>query len=202
MCSSHYNFLIKTRRKNNCELCKPVRNKSTSSQSLSSLRSLPKSAAIALWIGRSLSCYHYWTCTDCRHYIERTYVTNETHEFVEQLYASLYDDFNEIVMTPVVSPMSSPSSEYHPSFDQTSSTNAAEMMRAFQQLLREQHFEHRIEKTESYTLMKEKSQRTFRRQTKDILVHVIKILAPNDHEQVWSDILNDEMDTLQQDQNK
>lgn len=176
ICSSHYDYFIKARRKNNCELCKVVRHKSTCSQSMSSLRALPKSAAVALWIARRLSCYYYWTCTECRHYIERTYMTDEAKKFADQLYSKIYDDFDEIVMTPVISPMSSPSSEYQPSFEEISSTDAFEMMRELQHLLRAQHFDGRIEKTDSYTLMKEKSQRTFRRQTKEILLHITKIL--------------------------
>lgn len=140
MCSSHYDHLIKTRRKNNCELCKIVRKKSTCNQNLSLLRALSKGAAIGLWISQGLSCYQYWTCTECRHYIERTYLTEETKKFADQLYGKMYDDFNELVMTPLVSPMSSPSSEYRPLFDESSSTNTVEMMRALQHLLRDQHF--------------------------------------------------------------
>jgi hypothetical protein len=41
--------------------------------------------------------------------------------------------------------------------------------------------------------MNNKSQRTFRNQTKEILLHVTKLLAASDYKDVFNDIVNDEI---------
>ncbi len=195
ICSAHYHHLLKTPSIPNthCELCKVLRNKSTFCRNPSSLRQLSKPSAVALWHNRKIAYYQRWICTDCRHFIERKYVTNDTMQLTDQLYQRLYDDSDDIVFPPEPSPMSTPSSEYLPSFDNTASTEIFHMADALKRLLREQHFNHRIETTSSYHDMNNKSQRTFRNQTKEILLHVTKLLAASDYKDVFNDIVNDEI---------
>jgi hypothetical protein len=91
-CSIHYNHLLTARRKNNCELCKLVRNKTTSCPAQLSLQSLSKPLAVALWNSRQLSMYNYWACIDCRKYFEQEYTTDDTSRSAEQMFQRLYDD--------------------------------------------------------------------------------------------------------------
>lgn len=192
ICSLHYHTLLKVESKKHCELCKMLRNKSTFYRNISSLRPLSKSLAIALWQARQLSLYQKWTCTDCRHFIEREYVNNETMKLAEQMYQQLYDDSSDLVFPPEPSPMCSPCSEYMPSFDETPPNEIFRMTRDFQRLLRDQNFNQRIETTNSYRYMNNKSQRTFRKQTKEILLHVTQLLSSSDYNNVWDDIVTDE----------
>jgi hypothetical protein len=89
--------------------------------------------------------------------------------------------------------MSSPCSEYYPSFDNIPPIEISDMMQAFKSLLREQGFKDRIETTTSYHNMSRKSQRNFRDQTKAILLHVTKFLSsPSEYNDVWDGIIIDE----------
>lgn len=96
-------------------------------------------------------------------------------KLAEQMYQQLYDDSNNLVFTPEPSPMCSPCSEYIPSFDDTPSIEILQMTRDFQRLLRDQNFNQRIETTNSYRYMNDKSQRNFRNQTKEILLHITQL---------------------------
>jgi hypothetical protein len=116
-------------------------------------------------------------------------VTDETKKIADQIYARLYDDSDDLIFPPEPSPMASPSSEYCPSFDELSSTETLNMTRTFQQLLREQHFEHRIESTYLYNTMNDKSKRAFQRQVKEVMMHVVKLLSHHDYREVWDDIV-------------
>ncbi len=194
ICSSHYHDLLKVVPKKRCELCKILRNKSAFCSNLSSLRPLSKSSAVALWHARQFSFYQHWTCTECRHFIEREYVTEETMKLADQIYQRLYDDSDDLILPPGASPMSSPCSEYCPSFHDIPSAEISDMTQAFKRLLREQGFNHRIETTNSYHSMKKKSQRAFRDQTKKILLHVTKFLSSSsDYNDLWDGIVIDEI---------
>ena len=57
--------------------------------------------------------------------------------------------------------MASPHSEYAPSFDAVPPSETVDMARAFQQLLREQQFQSRVETTYSYNSMNHESKRAF-----------------------------------------
>ena len=50
--------------------------------------------------------------------------------------------------------------------------------------------------------MNKKSRRTFRNQTNDILLHVIKMLAPNDYDGIWHEIVCDESDVYEHDDSR
>jgi len=113
-------------------------------------------------------------------------------KLTDQVYARLYDDSDDLIFPPEASPMSSPCSEYYPSFDDTPSTEISDMTQAFKRLLREQHFNHRVETTNLYRNMNNKSQRNFRNQTKEILLHVTKLLSSSDYNDVWNGIIIDE----------
>lgn len=194
--------MINVPQKKHCSLCKVLRNKSTFCRNLSSLRLLSKPLAVALWHTQKLSFYYQWICTSCRHHIEQNFVTDETKQIVSQIYAKLYDDTDDLIFPPEPSPMTSPHSEYAPSFDDISPTETVDMTRAFQQLLREQRFQSRIETTYSYSSMNRKRKRAFQRQTKEIMVHVAKLLSHDDFDELWNDIVNWENGKCETNNNK
>ena len=202
ICSSHYHYLIKARRKNNCDLCQILRKKGTSCQNFASLRQSSKNCAVALWIARQCTLYQYWTCTECRRYVAERYVNDETTKIANEMFLRLYDNLDQLVITPVPSPMSSPNSDYAPSFDDFPLDENVDIVRRFEHLLREQDFEGRIETTSAYQSMNKKSRRTFRKQTKDILLHVIKMLAQNDCDGIWQEIVCDVSDVYEHDDSK
>jgi len=129
-------------------------------------------------------------------------VTDETIKIADCTYERLYDDSDDLIFLPEPSPMSSPCSEYCPTYDDIPTAETIDMTQAFQQLLREQYFKRRVETTYSYRIMNNKSQRTFRKQVKEILMHVTKLLAPNDSNEVWNDIITDESDNYKSNENK
>ena len=197
ICSSHYHHLLKVLLKKHCALCKILRNKSSNCTNLPSLRQVSKLLAVALWHARQLSLYQRWICTECRHFIKREYITDETRALANQLYQRLYDDSDDLIVSPKASPMSSPCSDYHPSFDNIPPVEISDMTQDFKRLLREQGFKDRIETTTSYHNMSRKSQCAFRDQTKAILQHVTKFLSsPSEYNDIWDGIISDEVDTM------
>lgn len=55
-------------------------------------------------------------------------------------------------------------------------------------------FQGRVQMTSSYCSMLQKSQLNFQRQAKAILLFILKILAPNDYNQAWKDIIQSDIE--------
>lgn len=70
--------------------------------------------------------------------------------FADQIYERLHDDSDDLVYPPEPSPVSAAYSEFNPSFDDIPSIETNDFIHAFQKLLQETHFNHRIETTFAY----------------------------------------------------
>ena len=101
----------------------------------------------------------------------------------------MYDDSDDLVFPPGPSPMASPYSEYAPSFDDVPPSEMVDMARVFQQLLREQQFQNRVETTYSYSSRNHKGKRAFQRQAREVMIHVAKLLSHDDFNELWNAIV-------------
>ena len=194
MCASHYHLLIKTRRCNSCELCKLVFRKPKAYGKHEHLRVVNKVQAVSIWIRRQLSVYNRWVCGACRQLIARHFINDETIERARIMFQRLYNENDVIVRTPSSSAASSigVDEDYHATIDTVSSSQHQSASVEFQRMLREQGFDGRIRTSSSYSTASLKYQRDFRTRTKKIFLHLARLMAPNDHEELWRGIVEDE----------
>ena len=115
---------------------------------------------------------------------------NVAHQGNQQLYADVAN--SRVPSEPSL--ISSPHSEYHPSFDDLPLNEISNWRRDLRRLLHDQNYHGRVETTNSYSSLQIKSQGAFRGQVKKILNHMVRILAPNDYTDVWNDLIYDEND--------
>ena len=110
------------------------------------------------------------------------------------MFQRLYDQSDTIVGTPS-SGAASPirvDDDYHPIVDTGSSFQDRNTLLEFQQMLREQGFDGRVQSSLSYASASVKYQRNYRTQTKKIFLHLAKVMAPNDYQEIWRGIVEDE----------
>ena len=153
VCASHYHQLVKTRRCNSCELCKLVFRKPKAYGKHEHLRAVNKVQAVSIWIRRQLSVYNRWVCGACRQLIARHFIDDETIERARIMFQRLYNENDVIVRTPSSSAASSIGidDDYHAIVDTCSSSQHQRALAEFQQMLREQGFDGRIQSSSSYS---------------------------------------------------
>jgi hypothetical protein len=194
ICASHYHHLIATRRCNKCELCKPLFGKSKSCFKRELLRPVNKVQAVSVWYNRGLCVYNQWVCDACRKVIDKDFVTNETKEKAHTMFQRLYNEQDDIVRTPSTAIKScvDDDDEYCESFDVYSPTLQRNPVADFQQMLRDQGFNGRVRTSLSYSTTSLKYQRDYRTQVKKIFLHLAQLLVPDEYEQLWQGIVDDE----------
>ena len=194
VCASYYQHLIAVRRCNNCELCKPLFRKSKACARREQLRPLNKIQAVSIWLCRRLSVYNQWVCATCRQTIGREFVTNETIERADVMFQRLYNERDDIVPTPLSGTEASidDDDEYRETSGTYSLSPQRSALEDFQQMLRNQGFNGRVRQSLSYSSSSLKYQRDYRTRIKKIFLHLAKLLVPDDYEEVWHGIIDDE----------
>ena len=182
------------RRCNNCELCKSLFGKSKACARREQLRPLNKIPAVSIWLCRRMSVYNRWVCATCRQTIGRESVTNETIERADVMFQRLYNERDDVVRTPLSGTESSivADDKYRETFDTYSPSPQRSALEDFQQMLRNQDFNGRVRQSLSYSSSSLKYQRDYGTRIKKIFLHLAKLLVPDDYEEVWHGIIDDE----------
>ena len=124
----------------------------------------------------------------------REFVTNETIKRADIMFQRLYNERDDIVLTPSSGTESSivDDDEYRETFDTHSPSPQRGALEDFQQMLRNQGFNGRVRQSLSYSSSCLKYQRDCRTRIKKIFLHLAKLLAPDDYDEVWHGIIDDE----------
>ena len=182
------------RRCTKCELCKPLFGKSKVCARREQWRPLNRIQAVSIWLCRRLSVYNQWVCATCRQTIGREFATNETIERAYVMFRRLYNERDDIVRTALSGTESSivDDDEYRETFDTSPRFPQRSAMEDFQQMLRNQGFKGRVRQSLSYSSSSLKDQRDYRTRIKKIFLHLAKLLVPDDYDEVWHGIIDDE----------
>lgn len=103
----------------------------------------------------------------------------------------------EVVYTPVSSEADDDSDSFEHHIDDEIYAQESDILTKFKQFLAESGFRGRCESTLSYTSLKERSKSNIRNQIKNIFLHILEFLIPNNIEIVWNDIVKHEFKTSQ-----
>ncbi|CAF5032913.1 unnamed protein product, partial [Rotaria sp. Silwood1] len=132
-------------------------------------------------------------CTSCRKALdkeENNYITNEIRQQCDQLFEWLYD--LDVVYTPTTISSKSSTSIYSPTIYSGTARDDQEVLKNF---LRSMNYKYEIPVTFSYNGRSSKSKQNFCRSIKHILQFIVQIVAPNDSNEVWSDIVETSADS-------
>lgn len=187
VCHSHLK-LIDRRKIMSCSICKPVFSRQKSSRS--DLRVITKQHAFAIWKTFRKSFFGKTMCANCRRQLETTYLTSEVKEESSHLFKWIYD-FNLVHTPSTIS--SQPHSANYSGIYSGAAHNDQEMLK---KLLKDLNFLNEIPTTFCYSSRSAKSKQNFCRSSKKILQFILQILAPNDCEEIWNDIVESSCDLL------
>jgi len=126
--------------------------------------------------------------------ISRDFATDETRQKAHIMFQRLYNEQDDIVRTPSTATKSciDDDDEYCETFDVYSPALQHNPVEDFRQMLRDQGFNGRVRSSFSYSSASLKYQRDYRTQTKMIFLHLAQLLVPNEYEQLWQGIVDDE----------
>jgi hypothetical protein len=187
VCQSHLKP-IESRKITSCSICKPFFSRQKASRS--DLRVITKQHAFVIWRTFKKSFFGKIMCGNCRRQLQTIYLTDELKEESIVLFKWIYD-FN-VVHTP-----STISSQPHStSYSGIYSGVAHDDQEMLKNLLKELKFSNEIPTTVSYSCRSPKSKQNFCRSSKNILQFILEILAPNDFEEIWDDIVASSYDLL------
>ena len=110
------------------------------------------------------------------------------------MFQPIYNQNDTIVRTPSSSSLASTRADedYHAITDTCSTPQFRSAFSEFQQMLREQGFDGRVQSSPSYSTASLKYQRDYRTHTRKIFLHLAKLMAPNDYEELCRGIVQDE----------
>jgi len=143
--------------------------------------------AFAIWKKDKKSFFGKVTCASCRKTSDNeknNYITNEIKQQCDQLFEWLYNF--DVVHTPTTISSKSDTTSYSPTIYSGAARDDQEVLKNF---LRSMNYKYEIPVTFSYNARSSKSKENFCRFTKHILQFIVQIVAPNDSNQVWSDIV-------------
>jgi hypothetical protein len=190
ICDAHHKHLMIKAHREHCNTCKTIFGYKF--DSTSDLRRIPRTIAYGIWQDYQLSFFDQFMCGSCRKKFEKKYVNKDLYEESQGLFSWLYDEFT--IYTP-----STISSSAHSMYQQ----NEDEQMKLdkkqnFKEFVLNNGFNGRVEMTNNYRQMKHKSQLSFLRQVKLLLLFILQILVLNDFRQVWNDITESDIQEAQQ----
>ncbi|CAF3164861.1 unnamed protein product, partial [Rotaria sp. Silwood2] len=180
ICSNHYELLTSVTRRQNCNICKLVFGQNRKS-STGGLRTVSKLIAMGLWSDHHLSTYDKTICATCRLKLEKQYNNDDIRKKCENIFKWLHDPM--IVFTPEKTETTYNSSYY-------ASSGLSDKKESFSHWLKEHGFNGRVQKTLSYDNLQYHSKTNLLNQIKHILLYIIEILAPNNIEEVWNDLID------------
>ncbi|CAF1351392.1 unnamed protein product, partial [Didymodactylos carnosus] len=157
-------------------------------------RVIDKLHAFAIWKNDKKSFFGKLMCTSCRKALdnqENNYITNEIKQQCDQLFEWLYNF--DVFHTPTTISSKSSTSSYSPTIYSGAARDDQEVLKNF---LRSMNHTYEIPVTFSYNGCSSKSKQNFCSFIKHILQFIVQIVAPNDSNQVWSDIVETSADSL------
>ena len=128
-------------------------------------------------------------CSSCRKACETDFPVDDEDENPFQW---LYD--NDICQTPSSIGISATRNdpEYQPSLSETSPVEDINAKQELRRWLLSTGYDGRFRSTETYQSMSRHDKCGFLRQMKSIFLHILQQLAPNDCNEVWEDLIDEE----------
>ncbi|CAM4958230.1 unnamed protein product [Rotaria socialis] len=193
ICDAHYNYLTKRFPRTACNVCKTIFNYDSNSKN--DLRRITRIIAYGIWQEHQLSVFDETMCGGCPKKLQKKYLTKDIIEESGNILSWLYDD--NTYFTP--STISSTGHSVYQSNDDLDLQ--CDRKHHFKEFLVNNGFQGRVQMTESYGNMLRKSRQNFLRQIKIILLFILQILAPNDFNQVWEDLIEFHIEETKQSYN-
>ncbi|CAF3098566.1 unnamed protein product, partial [Rotaria sp. Silwood2] len=166
ICENHYKYLTSYDHKDNCKLCKAVRQCPTTGTS--SLRSVTKPMALRVW--------------------QEGYLMHTWAVYGKSVCNWIYNE--NIVYLPSPSEPASQHSNYEPQFEYFTNSQRQDSFETLKRCLIETGFTGRVQKHSSLTTLTEHGRRNVQTQTLKILQHTLKILLEDDAEEIWNNIID------------